>query len=101
MVDSARAVPAASPSCSKCQPTAKATSAHRPHTESINESAARRMRGSDGSKAWDEPRTAASRELDMVEKGDVASETQDMEGVGRFGWVTDPEGSRIELWQPA
>jgi predicted enzyme related to lactoylglutathione lyase len=31
----------------------------------------------------------------------VAAETQDMEGVGRFGWVTDPEGNRIELWQPA
>ncbi|MFI6984969.1 VOC family protein [Embleya sp. NPDC050154] len=32
---------------------------------------------------------------------DVADETQDMEGVGRFGWVTDPEGNRIELWQSA
>lgn len=32
---------------------------------------------------------------------DVAPETQDMDGVGRFGWVTDPEGHRIELWQPA
>lgn len=32
---------------------------------------------------------------------DVAEETQVMEGVGRFGWVTDPEGNRIELWQPA
>ena len=32
---------------------------------------------------------------------DVAAETQDMEGVGRFSWVTDPEGNRIELWQPA
>jgi predicted enzyme related to lactoylglutathione lyase len=32
---------------------------------------------------------------------DVAKETQDLEGVGRFGWVTDPEGNRIELWQPA
>ena len=31
---------------------------------------------------------------------DVADEVQDMEGVGRFGWVTDPEGTRIELWQP-
>lgn len=31
---------------------------------------------------------------------DVADETQDMEGIGRFGWVTDPEGNRIELWQP-
>lgn len=32
---------------------------------------------------------------------DVAEETQDMEGAGRFGWVTDPEGDRLELWQPA
>ena len=32
---------------------------------------------------------------------DVAGETQDMAGVGRFGWVTDPEGNRVELWQPA
>ena len=32
---------------------------------------------------------------------DVAHETQEMEGVGRFAWVTDPEGNRIELWQPA
>jgi predicted enzyme related to lactoylglutathione lyase len=29
----------------------------------------------------------------------VADEVQDMDGVGRFGWVTDPEGNRIELWQ--
>ncbi len=32
---------------------------------------------------------------------DVGDEPQDMEGVGRFGWVTDPEGNRIELWQAA
>ena len=32
---------------------------------------------------------------------DVAEETQEMEGVGRFGWVSDPEGRRIELWQRA
>jgi predicted enzyme related to lactoylglutathione lyase len=31
---------------------------------------------------------------------EVAEETQDMDGVGRFGWVTDPEGNRVELWQP-
>jgi predicted enzyme related to lactoylglutathione lyase len=31
----------------------------------------------------------------------VAEETQEMDGVGRFGWVTDPEGNRIELWQPS
>lgn len=46
------------------------------------------------------------RDLDAMlaqlrDKGaDVADETQDMEGVGRFGWVTDPEGNRVELWQP-
>jgi predicted enzyme related to lactoylglutathione lyase len=32
---------------------------------------------------------------------DVPEEPQEMEGVGRFGWVTDPEGNRVELWQPA
>jgi predicted enzyme related to lactoylglutathione lyase len=31
----------------------------------------------------------------------VLEETQDMADVGRFGWVEDPEGNRIELWQPA
>jgi predicted enzyme related to lactoylglutathione lyase len=31
----------------------------------------------------------------------VDDESQNMAGVGRFGWVTDPEGNRIELWQPA
>lgn len=47
------------------------------------------------------------RDLDAMlaqlrERGaDVAPETQDMAGVGRFGWVTDPEGNRVELWQPA
>jgi predicted enzyme related to lactoylglutathione lyase len=30
----------------------------------------------------------------------VDDEIQEMDGVGRFGWVTDPEGNRIELWQP-
>lgn len=29
----------------------------------------------------------------------VDEETQDMDGVGRFGWVTDPEGNRVELWE--
>jgi predicted enzyme related to lactoylglutathione lyase len=32
---------------------------------------------------------------------DVVDDVQEMEGVGRFGWVIDPEGNRIELWQPA
>ncbi|MEV0738504.1 VOC family protein [Streptomyces sp. NPDC050549] len=36
-----------------------------------------------------------------AEGADVDEEIQEMDGVGRFGWVTDPEGNRIELWQPA
>lgn len=32
---------------------------------------------------------------------DVVEEVQEMEGVGRFGWVTDPDGNRIELWEPS
>ena len=31
---------------------------------------------------------------------DVDEEVQEMTGIGRFGWVTDPEGNRVELWQP-
>jgi len=31
---------------------------------------------------------------------DIDAHTQDLEGVGLFGWVTDPDGNRIELWQP-
>jgi predicted enzyme related to lactoylglutathione lyase len=25
---------------------------------------------------------------------------EDQDGVGRFAWITDPEGNRVELWQP-
>ena len=31
----------------------------------------------------------------------VIDDVQEMEGLGRFGWVEDPDGNRIELWQPA
>ncbi len=30
---------------------------------------------------------------------DVADETDSSE-YGKFGWVTDPEGRRVELWEP-
>jgi predicted enzyme related to lactoylglutathione lyase len=40
-------------------------------------------------------------QLRAKDDANVAEETQDMEGVGRFGWVTDPEGNRVELWLPA
>lgn len=32
---------------------------------------------------------------------ETAAEVEEMDGVGRFAWVTDPEGNRVELWQPA
>lgn len=32
---------------------------------------------------------------------DVCDEAQEMEGVCRFGWVADPDGNRVELWEPA
>jgi predicted enzyme related to lactoylglutathione lyase len=32
---------------------------------------------------------------------DVDEQTQDQDGIGRFGWATDPEGNRFELWEPA
>jgi predicted enzyme related to lactoylglutathione lyase len=38
-------------------------------------------------------------QLATAKGAEVAEETQDMEGVGRFGWVTDPEGNRVELWE--
>ena len=31
----------------------------------------------------------------------VDDEVQLMEGIGRFGWASDPEGNRFELWEPA
>jgi predicted enzyme related to lactoylglutathione lyase len=31
----------------------------------------------------------------------VDEEVQVMDGIGRFGWATDPEGNRFELWEPA
>jgi catechol 2,3-dioxygenase-like lactoylglutathione lyase family enzyme len=31
----------------------------------------------------------------------VDDRTEDMAGVGRFGWASDPEGNRFELWEPS
>lgn len=25
----------------------------------------------------------------------------DDSGYGKFGWVTDPEGNKVELWEPS
>ena len=32
---------------------------------------------------------------------DVVEDLQEFEEIGRFGWVIDPEGNRVELWEPA
>ena len=32
---------------------------------------------------------------------EVDEQTQQQEGIGRFGWAVDPEGNRFELWEPA
>ena len=31
----------------------------------------------------------------------IVGEIEAMEGLGRFGWIEDPEGNRVELWEPA
>ena len=33
--------------------------------------------------------------------GAAADEGIQEEPYGRFGWATDPEGNRFELWEPA
>jgi predicted enzyme related to lactoylglutathione lyase len=32
---------------------------------------------------------------------DVCAEVEDHADFGKFGWVVDPEGNKIDLWQPA
>ena len=32
---------------------------------------------------------------------EVVGDVQTLAGIGRFAWVVDPEGNRIELWEPA
>ncbi len=43
----------------------------------------------------------AMREQVRALGGVVLDQTEAMEGIGRFGWVEDPEGNRVELWEPA
>jgi predicted enzyme related to lactoylglutathione lyase len=34
-------------------------------------------------------------------KGVQVQGRQEMEGMGTFAWILDPDGTKIELWQPA
>ena len=36
----------------------------------------------------------------LRKEGCDVDEKTDVSEFGRFGWVTDPEGNRLELWQP-
>ncbi len=33
-------------------------------------------------------------------KGVAVNGRQEMEGMGKFAWILDPDGTKIELWQP-
>ena len=37
---------------------------------------------------------------ELREEGCQVDERVEQSEYGRFGWVTDPEGNRLELWQP-
>ena len=37
----------------------------------------------------------------LIADGITVDPRRDSYDFGRFGWVTDPEGNRVELWQPA
>jgi predicted enzyme related to lactoylglutathione lyase len=36
----------------------------------------------------------------LIEEGVTVDPKRESYDFGKFGWVTDPEGNRIELWQP-
>lgn len=38
--------------------------------------------------------------LNQLRADGVTVERADDSEYGRFGWVTDPEGTRVELWEP-
>lgn len=40
------------------------------------------------------------RMLDQLRKGGVTIEKVEDYAYGRWAWITDPEGNRIELWEP-
>jgi len=37
----------------------------------------------------------------LIEEGVTVDPKRDSYDFGKFGWFTDPEGNRVELWQPA
>ena len=37
----------------------------------------------------------------LIDEGVAVDPKRDSYDFGKFGWFTDPEGNRVELWQPA
>jgi predicted enzyme related to lactoylglutathione lyase len=37
----------------------------------------------------------------LIGEGVTVDEKRESYDFGKFGWVNDPEGNRVELWQPA
>ena len=37
---------------------------------------------------------------ELVDDAAAAAFAEDYGDLGRFGWATDPEGNRFELWEP-
>jgi predicted enzyme related to lactoylglutathione lyase len=37
----------------------------------------------------------------LIEEGVTVDPKRESYDFGKFGWCTDPEGNRVELWQPA
>ena len=36
----------------------------------------------------------------LIEEGVTVDSKRESYDFGKFGWITDPEGNRVELWQP-
>jgi predicted enzyme related to lactoylglutathione lyase len=36
----------------------------------------------------------------LIEEGVTVDPKRESYDFGKFGWITDPEGNRVELWQP-
>jgi predicted enzyme related to lactoylglutathione lyase len=36
----------------------------------------------------------------LIDEGVTVDEKRESYDFGKFGWITDPDGNRVELWQP-
>jgi hypothetical protein len=36
----------------------------------------------------------------LMDEGVTVDPKRERYDFGKFGWITDPEGNRVELWQP-